>query len=183
MLTHLVWFLSFNLVLGDEFNDVNLPDEHLPYYLNAFPKVAEKCMNDDNCTLKSHLNQSKCWGYEHNCDWNKQFSIPACPGDHKGWVNTKFDQINTFYTQADFGYIKQQLREMKLLCEPLFQHDSSLECTEHLRFCRGRNIMINFTSLIGREEPLRYKMDILKEGEIGIKLCISFGYRKLFHLF
>ncbi|XP_026671080.1 EGF domain-specific O-linked N-acetylglucosamine transferase isoform X1 [Ceratina calcarata] len=36
-----------------------------------------------------------------------------------------------------------------------------------MRFCRARNIMLNFTDLLHRNEPLRYKMDVLKEGEIG----------------
>lgn len=36
-----------------------------------------------------------------------------------------------------------------------------------VRFCRGRNLMINFTDLLTRNEPLRYKMDVLKEGQIG----------------
>ncbi|KAJ8933646.1 hypothetical protein NQ318_019291 [Aromia moschata] len=56
---------------------------------------------------------------------------------------------------------------MKVFCESLFPDDSSLECSEHLRFCRGRNIMINFTKLLNREEPIRYKMDVLSEGDIG----------------
>lgn len=48
-----------------------------------------------------------------------------------------------------------------------FQDDSSLECSKYLRFCRGRNIMINFKDLINRTEPIRYKMNVLKEGQIG----------------
>lgn len=59
------------------------------------------------------------------------------------------------------------MNEMMVMCEPTFPDDSSLECSEHLRFCRGRNIMINFTDLAMRNEPLRYKMDVLKDGEIG----------------
>lgn len=155
-------------VFSDNFSTINLPDEHLPYYFATFQKIAEKCELDPECPYKNVLYKNKCWGYEYECTWDKQYSTPQCPGDHRGWVKTKFDQQSTFYTQADFGYIKQQLREMKILCEPLFPHDSSLECSEHLRFCRGRNIMINFTSLLTRDEPLRYKMDVLKEGEIGV---------------
>lgn len=149
------------------YSSINLPDLHLPFYFSQFPNVANDCKNDPNCPYKQYLNSSRCWGYEHSCEWDTQYSIPACPGDHKGWVKTKFDQQNTFYTQADFGYIKQQLREMKVLCEPLFPDDSSLECSEHLRFCRGRNLMLNFTSLLSRTDPIRYKMDVLKDGEIG----------------
>lgn len=160
-------------VYCDNFSTINLPQSHLPYYFKNFPKVAEKCESDAECPYKEYLDSDKCWGYEYDCKWEKQYSIPACPGDHRGWVTNKFDQQNTFYTQADFGYIKEQLREIKLLCEPLFQHDSSLECSEHLRFCRGRNIMINFKALANREEPLRYKMDVLEEGGIG-------GYCKLY---
>lgn len=154
-------------VLCDNFTSINLPEEHLQYYFRNFPDVARKCENNDACPYKQHLNKDKCWGYEYDCKWEQQYSEPLCPGDHRGWVKTKFDQINTFYTQTDFGYVKQQLREMKILCEPLFPDDSSLECSDHLRFCRGRNLMINFTSLLTREDPIRYKMDVLKEGEIG----------------
>lgn len=49
----------------------------------------------------------------------------------------------------------------------VFQDDSSLECSEHMRFCRARNVMLNFTDLLNRKEPMRYKMDVLKEGQIG----------------
>lgn len=153
--------------LCDNFSTINLPEDHLPYYFATFPGVAQKCRLDPECPYKQYLNKDICWGYEHGCIWDKQYSVPVCSGDHKGWAKTKFEQQQLFYTQGDFGYVKEQSEEIKLLCEPLFQHDSSLECSDHLRFCRGRNIMINFTSLTSRKEPLRYKMDILKEGDIG----------------
>lgn len=41
-----------------------------------------------------------------------------------------------------------------------------LECSEYLRYCRGRNIMFNFTDLAHREDPYRYKMDVLKQGQV-----------------
>ncbi|KAK4878909.1 hypothetical protein RN001_007055 [Aquatica leii] len=153
-------------VLCLDYSKINLPNDHLPYYFYNYPKIGQQCETDSDCPY-TYVHSDKCWGYEYSCTWENQYSIPSCPGDHRGWVKTKFDQQNTFYTQADFGYIKQQLRELKVLCEPLFPQDSSLECSEHMRFCRGRNIMINFTSLLTRDEPLRYKMDVLKEGEIG----------------
>lgn len=149
------------------FTKINLPKEHLPYYFRNFPKQAIKCSEYENCDFKQYLNKDVCWGYEYDCEWDKQYLKPSCPGDHKGWVKTKKAQETTFHTQADFGYVKEQLRSMKLLCEPLFPDDSSLECSEHLRFCRGRNLMINFTKLAYREDPIRYKMDVLGEGDIG----------------
>lgn len=139
--------LFFVPISSSNFSHINLPKEDLPYYLSKLPQASIQCMKNENCPYKKYLNQTKCWGYEHDCSWKNQYSIPACPGDHKGWVSSKFAQQSAFYSQADFGYIKDQLKGMKILCEPLFQHDSSLECTEHLRFCRGRNIMINFTRL------------------------------------
>ncbi|GLG99759.1 EGF domain-specific O-linked N-acetylglucosamine transferase, partial [Gryllus bimaculatus] len=135
--------------------------------LANYPAVAEKCKEDEKCPYKDELDKNVCWGYEHGCRAQNSYSRPSCPGDHKGWVKTKQDQLNTFYSQGDFGYIKDQLQEMMVICEPTFVDDSSLECSKHLRFCRGRNIMINFTDLSSCSEPIRYKMDVLKEGQIG----------------
>lgn len=56
---------------------------------------------------------------------------------------------------------------MTVYCEPTFITDSSLECSQFARFCRGRNLMLNFTDLVKRQEPLRYAIDVLKQGEIG----------------
>lgn len=161
------FFLLHRNVVSVNFSTINLPEEHLQYYFANFPLLAKECESDPDCPFKDHLNKDKCWGYEHNCKWDKQYSIPSCPGDHRGWVKSKFDQQNAFYSQADFGFVKQQRQEIKIYCDPLFQTDSSLECSEHLRFCRGRNIMINFTALARREEPIRYKMDVLNDGDIG----------------
>ena len=66
------------------------------------------------------MDKEACWGYELNCTTDKAYSIPYCPGDHKGWVSTKKAQLETFYAQGDFGYIREQRREMTLLCKPLF---------------------------------------------------------------
>lgn len=56
---------------------------------------------------------------------------------------------------------------MSLLCEPYRLDDSSLECSKNLRFCRGRNLMINFTDIEQRKEPFRWDINVLKKGEIG----------------
>ncbi|XP_030755069.1 EGF domain-specific O-linked N-acetylglucosamine transferase [Sitophilus oryzae] len=160
-------FLKFIQVLTCNYSTINLPPEHVPYYFTANPEIAEKCRIDTECPYKEYLTEKKYWGYELDHQWGNQYSVPECPGDHKGWVKTKFDQENTFYTQGDFGFVKQQIKELKVLCEPLFQDDSILECSDHLRYCRGRNIMINFTQLASRPDPIRYKMDVLSHGDIG----------------
>jgi EGF domain-specific O-GlcNAc transferase len=63
--------------------------------------------------------------------------------------------------------VKQQLKEMTLLCEPFIRSDSSLECSDFLRFCRGRNIMVNMTNIADRDEQFRWDINVLKQGEIG----------------
>ncbi|KAK9510790.1 hypothetical protein O3M35_005502 [Rhynocoris fuscipes] len=161
----------FSLVLfgiaSDPLFDINLPEEHLPFYFTNFPEIAKRCELDPDCPFKQYLDKKKCWGYESECKQNDSYSVPVCPGDHRGWVRSKQDQINTFYNQGDFGYIKEKLKEMSVMCEPTFKDDTSLECVHHLRFCRGRNVFMNFTSLLNRKELLRYKMDVLSKGEIG----------------
>ena len=71
-------------------------------------------------SLQEDANKSACWGYEKNCEKNNSYSVPSCPGDHKGWVRTKEDQINTFFTQGDFGYVRDQQKELMIMCEPNF---------------------------------------------------------------
>ncbi|XP_055642825.1 EGF domain-specific O-linked N-acetylglucosamine transferase [Toxorhynchites rutilus septentrionalis] len=157
-----------------EYEFINLPKSHLPLYFRRYPQLAKKCLNDDRCEYRSVINsetfkarQHICWGYESDCEPNNRFSQLKCPGNYKGYVKTKEAQIETYYAQADFGFIRDQIREMRIMCEPRFPHDSALECSKYLRFCRGRNIMVNFTDLVHRREPLRYKMDILSQGQIG----------------
>lgn len=71
--------------------------------------------------LQDFLDQDVCWGHEPNCPMEKAFQTPECPGDHQGWVKNKDTQVDTFYSQADFGYLKQQMNQMKIMCEPLFK--------------------------------------------------------------
>lgn len=35
-----------------------------------------------------------------------------------GWVQTKKEQIDTFYRQADFGYVKKRRNELEVHCQP-----------------------------------------------------------------
>jgi EGF domain-specific O-GlcNAc transferase len=45
----------------------------------------------------------------------------VCPGPETSWAPTKRDQIDTFYDQGDFGYVKQQREEITYMCEPINQ--------------------------------------------------------------
>lgn len=154
-----------------DFPDVNLPTEHLVRYFNTFPSIKHECLNSRNCPysqiLKNPSIKDACWGYEKNCRPPNNFQTPVCLGDHTGWVQNKQAQLDTFFYQADFGYVKQQISEMTMMCEPKYREDSSLECTKYLRFCRGRNIMMDFKSLLERDDLIRYNMDVLNQGQIG----------------
>lgn len=160
-----IFCVVFRIVLG--YNDLELHADHLKYYFNVFPERHKSyCINhlkDPICNNRKSI--KACWGYELNCDPSNAYSRPICLLKNHG--ETRTQQMNTFYDQADFGYVKSQRNEMMVMCEPSFEEDSFLECTNHLRFCRGRNIMINFTQLLLKREPLRYKMDVLSEGQIG----------------
>lgn len=71
------------------------------------------------------------------------------------------------YRFSILGYIQNQINDLMVLCTPLFPHDSMLECSKNLRFCHGRNIMINLTDLATEKQAFRYKMDVLQNGQIG----------------
>lgn len=44
-----------------------------------------------------------------------------------------------------------------------------LECSQYLQFCRGSNLYIDLRDLPARTEAFRYKMDVLKKGQISGK--------------
>jgi len=69
--------------------------------------------------MQQHLNQDVCWGYEDECPLGpRSYSHPICDGDHKGWVKNKEEQLETFYKQADFGYVRSFRNSLRVLCKP-----------------------------------------------------------------
>lgn len=170
-----ICLIVFESLQASKYNFINVPDTHLPYYFATFTNVAEECTADGvNCPYAKWLNENvidpkMCWGYEPECDTENAFSRPECPGESPSWMPSKADQVDTFYTQADFGYVRQQINELMVLCTPLFPNDSILECSKYLRYCRGRNIMIDFTTM--STQSARYKMDVLSHGQIG-RQCV-----------
>lgn len=99
----LVCFLT-SFINSIDINGLNLPPEHIPYFFNSFPNIANACVEDPQCPFKALVGKEACWGYERDCDVKNSYHVrPWCPGDHRGWVKTKEAQYDTFYTQADFG--------------------------------------------------------------------------------
>lgn len=168
-----ICIIKFGLLLAPNYNYINVPDTHVPYYFATFPNVAELCKNDVNCPYAKWLNENNvidskiCWGYEPDCEAPNAFSRPKCTGETPAWMQSREEQVQTFYSQSDFGYVRQQIDELMVLCTPLFPNDSILECSKYLRFCRGRNIIMNFTKM--STKPARYKMDVLSHGEVGMQ--------------
>lgn len=155
---------------------LNLPEKHAQTYFNAHPEIAAFCKKDgQNCPYHRLFDenstewQSLRWGYEPDADKPgiKRFFTPTCSGSFNGFAKDKRTQEDTFFTQADFGYVRQQIRELKVICEPIFIDDSSLECSKNMRFCVGRNLMVDFRDLNAKQEPIRYDLNVLKQGQIG----------------
>jgi hypothetical protein len=44
--------VNYQWGLADNFTEINLPKEHIPYYFNSYPEVAEKCRLDAACPYK-----------------------------------------------------------------------------------------------------------------------------------
>nr|SVE74066.1 EOG090X02IK [Daphnia barbata] len=152
---------------------LNLPSSHVTRYLNTFKDEAEKCYSSNSCMYRNVLDTGLCWGYETNCSHHLGYSSAHCPGDHKGWVSSKAQQLQTFFSQADFGFVKQQIQSKTVMCEPTADGESLLECSSYLQFCRGKSLYLDFRDLPARKESFRYKMDVLKKGQIGGKCKLN----------
>ncbi|KAK0398583.1 hypothetical protein QR680_002656 [Steinernema hermaphroditum] len=111
----------------------------------------------------------KCWGYEKGCSFENSYSKDRlrCHKPSR-WpsARTKEDQMNAFFDQADFGYVRQRMESMQPICSSNRESGAFLECTDHLRFCRGRNILFDFKSLNAKRSK-RYRDDVIHEGEVG----------------
>jgi protein O-GlcNAc transferase len=72
-----------------------------------------------------------------------------------------------FWKFNDFGYVKRRKSEMKIYCKGSTENDSTLECTDHLRMCKAKNILIDFKNLKAETSKNRYRSDVLNSGDIG----------------
>ncbi|UJR37583.1 hypothetical protein I4U23_030282 [Adineta vaga] len=172
------FFTFFAFVSGDSYNwsDLDIPFEHAIYFFTNNPSIHTQCLLDgDQCPYYKQAQNlpsadTACWGYEPNCKTNA--SLIQCPDDSRGWTTTKEKQISEFWRTADFGYIAEKRNELREICSP--SPSSSLECVDHLKFCRAKNIYIDFRHTETSKYHDRYREDILKFGDIG-------GYCKLNH--
>ncbi|KAJ0023388.1 hypothetical protein NQD34_003287 [Periophthalmus magnuspinnatus] len=148
-----------------DYSRISLPPEHIPYFLNNNKRVTKICRKDALCPFKEALGKSACWGYEKNCDPKKHFGYPVCTKVDTGWARTLEAAQKVFWKQADFGYVKERLSELKVLCKPTKPGDSTLKCSSHTRFCKATNLYLDLRN--PRRSHERYKDDFIQRGEIG----------------
>uniref|UniRef100_A0A8C2J5N5 EGF domain-specific O-linked N-acetylglucosamine transferase n=1 Tax=Cyprinus carpio TaxID=7962 RepID=A0A8C2J5N5_CYPCA len=153
-----------------DYSSLALPQQHIPFFLHNNKRLAKLCKEDPLCPFKDALLLKKaCWGYEKSCSPEHRFSYPVCTSLDSGWYAAQ----ELFWKQADFGYVRERLSEMKTLCKPLTPGDSSLKCTSHMRFCRAINLYLDLRSpRRGHERKMQnsdivFCFDFLEQGEIG----------------
>ncbi|XP_018014029.1 EGF domain-specific O-linked N-acetylglucosamine transferase [Hyalella azteca] len=170
----LKYFMCCHGIIWD---DLDLPPQHLPGLFNLIPHLKEECRHDASCNFKAHLNSSTCWSYQDGCHFTRSWSYsqPICNGDSRGWVTSKKEQLELFYKQADFGFVEEQRQQLRDFCHSDVKSGlvSRLECTDHLKFCRGQHIWLNLTSLATRSQPVRYHMDVLSSGDVQVSCFLS----------
>ncbi|RXN22342.1 EGF domain-specific O-linked N-acetylglucosamine transferase [Labeo rohita] len=124
-----------------DYSSLELPQQHIPFFLHNNKGLAKLCKEDPLCPFKDALLLKKaCWGYEKSCAPEHRFSYPVCTSLDSGWANSIQAAQELFWKQADFGYVRERLSEMKTLCKP------SSPCTSHMRFCRAINLYLDLRS-------------------------------------
>uniref|UniRef100_A0A0N4ZHL2 Uncharacterized protein n=1 Tax=Parastrongyloides trichosuri TaxID=131310 RepID=A0A0N4ZHL2_PARTI len=117
----------------------------------------------------------KCWGYEDDCNSNLSYSFSKIKCKKDTTAETK----KIFFNQGDFGYIKPHISSLASICDSGDNINGSyLECSNHLRFCLGRNIYFDLKSL-NIKTTKRYKDDVIHAGEVGGNCKVNFDNKLL----
>ncbi|XP_063486819.1 EGF domain-specific O-linked N-acetylglucosamine transferase isoform X1 [Symphalangus syndactylus] len=166
-----------------DYASIRLPEEHIPFFLHNNRHIATVCKKDSLCPYKKHLEKLKyCWGYEKSCKPEFRFGYPVCSYVDMGWTDTLESAEDIFWKQADFGYARERLEEMHVLCQPKETSDSSLVCSRFLQYCRAAHLYLDLRNVKRNHD--RFKEDFFQSGEIGghckldIRTLMSEGQRK-----
>ncbi|KAG8127983.1 putative EGF domain-specific O-linked N-acetylglucosamine transferase protein [Naja naja] len=148
------------------YESIMLSEEHIPYFLHNNPGITTACRQDPLCPYKKHLKKLKaCWGYEKSCKPENRFGYPICDYAEIGWANTIEQAQDIFWKQADFGYVKEKMKDVKSHCKPKNAGDSSLECSRYLQYCKATNLYIDLRHPERNHD--RFNEDFFKKGQIG----------------
>ncbi|XP_044531727.1 EGF domain-specific O-linked N-acetylglucosamine transferase [Gracilinanus agilis] len=163
--------------------NLHLPEEHIPYFFHNNRHLAATCEKDPQCPFRKHLKHlESCWGYEKSCRPEFRFGYPFCSFVDMGWTNTIESAQEIFWKQADFGYAKERLHELRTLCQPMETGDSWLVCSRYLQYCRTSNFYVDLRQVKRNHD--RFKENFLQKGNIGghckldIRTLMSEGQRK-----
>jgi len=149
---------------------LTIPEEHIPYLLNSHLHVRKRyCSSSSSPHCDDAASAGLCWGYEKHCDDPaKRFFPPSpCPGDSRSWASTKDEQQQQFFQHGDFGYLRKRMDEMVPICSPRTKSDSSLTCSQYLRYCQGRHLYVDLRKMRAWETADRYREDLFSKGQIG----------------
>ncbi|XP_061474656.1 EGF domain-specific O-linked N-acetylglucosamine transferase isoform X2 [Rhineura floridana] len=165
------------------YEKINLPEEHIPYFLHNNQPFATACKQDPYCPYRQYLKKLKaCWGYEKSCKPENRFGYPTCDYAEIGWASTIEEAQHVFWNQAGFGYVKERMDEVKTHCRPKAMGDSSLQCSRYLQYCRATNLYIDLRT--PKRNYDRFNEDFFQKGEIGghcnldIQTFLAEGQRK-----
>ncbi|VDN39793.1 unnamed protein product [Gongylonema pulchrum] len=149
------------MTVTDLLGSLNLPEEHIQYWLNRNEALHNFCSQNETCYSKYELNNKQCWGYEASCSKKDSFSArKAKCTKPNSW------QKQIFKKQADFAKLAEVLSTITPICVSNYSEGSSLECSSHLRFCRAKNIFFDFHNLNAKNSK-RYRNDVIQKGQAG----------------
>lgn len=161
-----ILFMDFSKVASVwDLRNVNVPPSHIPYFLRK--KAGKMGLCSNGACQDGESKNMPCWGYEDDCNPLNQFSKPRCIHLHQPWAKTMEDQVQLFWEQGDFGYIKKMKSQVMELCQPKELEDSSLTCTTNLWYCQATNIYFDLRNFNPDAANDRFREDVLKEGEVG----------------
>uniref|UniRef100_A0AC34Q9U7 Uncharacterized protein n=1 Tax=Panagrolaimus sp. JU765 TaxID=591449 RepID=A0AC34Q9U7_9BILA len=124
---------------------------------------------DPGCpVLERFLDDKKCFGMEPNCTFENSYSFDRIKCQKKSkWPQARNDeriQKKTFWEQGDFGAAMPRMTSMEVICKSKSDEDSHLECSDHLRICKAKNIFFDFGNFTAKT---RYRNDVINEGQVG----------------
>uniref|UniRef100_A0A914XRD1 EGF domain-specific O-linked N-acetylglucosamine transferase n=1 Tax=Plectus sambesii TaxID=2011161 RepID=A0A914XRD1_9BILA len=148
-------------------DELDLPDHHIPYFLHGNAELRMRCMGDDRrrCHHQDTIrSKDLCWGYEAKCLFQNSFSsnVIQCGSESD-------ENLQTFWRQVDFGYLRTKRQTMKQLCASSVLSDkSSLICTGDLTFCKADAFILDLSTFNATISP-PHRRDILSFGDIQLK--------------
>ncbi|XP_072175614.1 EGF domain-specific O-linked N-acetylglucosamine transferase-like [Diadema setosum] len=164
---------------AEKFVDPDLPPSHYPYFFRNDKEAAKSCRQDASCPYKDSLDRSSCWGYEAGCLKEDYPSYPVCTEFARGWSANIEAQRDVFWTQADFGFIKNTLASMKTICQPEKEGDSMLRCSEFIRHCQVKNLYLDLRNLGTAGNRNRFSVEAFnKPGVVGGHCKLDRDYLK-----